>query len=106
MSPAGLVSSRSRLSPEWPVMADGPWARPQLRETAQVRSGGQALAAAGAASGDDAAAADGGHAAAEAMAALAHDLGGLVSPLHGSAPVLWERHSSLFFRPWGFPNGS
>jgi hypothetical protein len=50
-------------------------------------SGREALAAADAASGENLAAADGGHAGAEAVTALAHEFGGLISPLHGDAPV-------------------
>ena len=50
-------------------------------------SGRQLLAAARAAGGDDAATTNGGHARAEAVAALAHEFAGLISPLHGYAPV-------------------
>ena len=46
------------------------------------RSGGELLAAAGAARVQNFAAADGRHAGAEAVAALAHELAGLISPLH------------------------
>jgi hypothetical protein len=51
-------------------------------------SGAQSLAAASAASGKDLAAANCGEAGAEAVAALAHQFAGLISPLHGffSAP--------------------
>ena len=70
---------RSWLSVHGP---GSPCARP-----AQPQSGREALATARATGSNDATAADGGHTATEAMAALAHDLGGLVSPLHGSAPV-------------------
>jgi len=47
-------------------------------------SGAQALAAASAAGGKDLAATSGGEASAEAVAALAHQFAGLISPLHGS----------------------
>jgi hypothetical protein len=46
-------------------------------------SGAQTLAAAGAAGGENLAAAGGGETGAEAVAALAHQFGGLISPLHG-----------------------
>src|SRR5262249_10682814 len=46
-------------------------------------SGGELLAAARAASGDHLAAADRRHAGAKAVATLAHDLAGLIGPLHG-----------------------
>ena len=47
-----------------------------------ARSGAEARAAAGAAGGDDLAATLGGHACAEAMTALADELGGLIGALH------------------------
>jgi hypothetical protein len=50
------------------------------------RSGRQALATASAATGEHQTAADGGGTGAETVAALAHDLGGLVGALHGSSP--------------------
>src|SRR5450755_3662652 len=46
-------------------------------------SGAQALAAPGTARGEDLAAAGRGEAGAEAVAALAHQFAGLISPLHG-----------------------
>jgi hypothetical protein len=46
-------------------------------------SGAQTLAATRAAGGEDLAAAGGGEAGPEAMAALAHEFRGLISPLHG-----------------------
>jgi len=52
-------------------------------------SGGEALATAGAPGSNHAAAADGGHAGAETMPALAHELAGLIGPLHGFTPVLY-----------------
>ena len=51
-------------------------------------SGRQLLAAAGATGGDDLAAADSGHAGAEAVTALAHELGRLIGPLHGISPKI------------------
>jgi len=48
-----------------------------------VGSGAQSFAAAGAASGKHLAAASCGEAGAEAVAALAHQFAGLISPLHG-----------------------
>ena len=62
-------------------------AMPSIRETRADRSGREALAATRATGGDDLAAADGRHAGAETVATLAHDLAGLISPLHGSSPV-------------------
>jgi len=47
-------------------------------------SSAQTLAAPGAARGEDLAAAGGGETGAEAVAALAHQFRGLISPLHGS----------------------
>jgi hypothetical protein len=47
------------------------------------KSGAQALAAARAAGSEDLAAAGGGQTGAEAVAALAHQFRGLISPLHG-----------------------
>jgi len=46
-------------------------------------SGAQALAATGAARGENLAAAGRGEPSAEAVAALAHQFAGLISPLHG-----------------------
>ena len=56
-------------------------------------SGRQLLATTCAASGDDATATDRGHAGAEAVAALAHEFAGLISPLHGYAPVAWGQRA-------------
>ena len=57
---------------------------------ARTRSGRQLLAAAGATGGDDLAAADSGHAGAETVTALAHELGGLIGPLHRNSPkIAW-----------------
>lgn len=53
-------------------------------EPRAVRSGGQALAALGAAVGDDPAAAHRLHAGAEAVPALPDELGGLIGTLHGT----------------------
>ena len=50
-------------------------------------SGRQTLAAARATRRNDATATDGFHAGTEAMAALTHDLGGLISPLHVSYSI-------------------
>src|SRR6478735_4563729 len=49
--------------------------------------GAQALAAAGATSGDDLAAADSRDARTETVAALTHQLAGLIGTLHGSSPL-------------------
>ena len=86
--PAGEISSpagrarRAKTSP-----SRGRFIARAGRARRATASGRKALAAAGAASGDDLAAADRFHTGAEAVAALAHDLAGLISPLHGSAPV-------------------
>ena len=55
------------------------------------RSGRKALAAARAAGCNDPAAAYCRHTGAKSMTALAHDLAGLISPLHGKTPVVSER---------------
>jgi hypothetical protein len=55
----------------------------EIPKRASPGSGAQTLAAASAAGGEDLAAAGGGEAGTEAVAALAHQFAGLISPLHG-----------------------
>ena len=62
-----------------------------LRSQIPADSGRKLLAATRAAGGDDATATDSGHAGAKAVAALAHEFAGLISPLHGYAPVWWDK---------------
>jgi hypothetical protein len=60
--------------------------------------GGQALAALAAAAGDHIAAANGGHAGAEAMAAGADELAGLISALHDKVLryMLTKKEASVY----------
>jgi len=69
--------SRRAARFDFAVAGTGHGAKPRRK------SGGEALAAANAASVEHLAAADGGHTGAKTMATLAHDLGGLIGPLHG-----------------------
>ena len=69
---------RRRRDGSWPGAPD---------DAGASASGRKALAATRATGGDDLAAADGGHARAKTVATLAHELGGLIGPLHGYAPV-------------------
>ncbi len=69
----------------------------------QKGSGRQLLAATRATGGDDLAATDRGHAGAEAVTALAHELAGLIGPLHDNAPVLHRDMRKLGSKPRAVP---
>src|SRR5579863_8526921 len=69
-----------------------------VRGSATSRSGGQALAALGAAGRQDAAPTDGRHPRAESVAAGANELAWLIGALHGTSPPRWGFRKATLYK--------